>query len=310
MSSDLVGADILSTSGMARESLDAVMDEAERIRSELEDKRTLSQLRGKVLCTAFFEPSTRTRLSFQFAMVKMGGSVVDFGGVEASSITKGETFEDTLKMVDGYSPDVITIRSKTAGAASEAAKVCAAPVINGGDGSNEHPTQAMLDLFTIRRTRGAIDGVSIGLMGDLAHSRTTSSLSYALDRYRDVKVTYIAPPQLQVKPEVAGSLRNVHFGYAERLDEVKTPLDFLYLTRLQKERFADPAEYERLKGSYQLDRAALQRLGSIPYVMHPLPRVDELSPDVDALPQAKYFEQARNGVFVRAALMKLVLGAG
>lgn len=307
MTSNLAGKDIISTADIDRKALDEVMDEAERLRPELEHKGMLDILRRRVLCTVFFEPSTRTRLSFQFAMVKMGGQVIDFGLSETSSIAKGETFEDTMRMVDGYSPNVIVLRSKTVGAAGAAAGICDSPVINAGDGSNEHPTQAMLDLFTIKRARGSIDGVRIGLMGDLAHSRTTSSLSYALDKYDGVQITFIAPSKLQVRQEVVNSLRNAQFDFAENFEGVANRLDFLYVTRLQKERFPDQAEYERLKGSYQLTRAALLGHKKTPFIMHPLPRIDELSTDVDDLPEAKYFEQAKNGVFVRAALIELIL---
>ncbi|HZW85358.1 MAG TPA: aspartate carbamoyltransferase [Nitrososphaerales archaeon] len=309
MDSAFKGKDVLSTSNVSRQALEEVLDEAANLKSQFEEGKTLHKLDGRILCTAFFEPSTRTRLSFQFAMTKMGGAVVDFGSVESSSIAKGETFADTMKMVDGYSPDIIVVRSKTVGAAAEAADVCITPVINAGDGSNEHPTQAMLDLFTIREARGSIDGVRIGLMGDLSHSRTTSSLSFALDKFRGVHITYIAPEQLQAREEVVSSLKNARCESAGSLDEVQGDLDFLYVTRLQKERFTDATDYDRLKGSYQISASTLGRLGKIPFVMHPLPRVDELSPDVDVLPQAKYFEQARNGVFVRAALMKLLIGA-
>ena len=309
MDSAFRGKDVLSTSNISRHALEEVIDEAANLKAKFEGGKNLHELGGRVLCTMFFEPSTRTRLSFQFAMEKMGGSVVDFGSVESSSIAKGETFADTMKMVDGYSPDIIVVRSKTIGAAAEAADVCATPVINAGDGSNEHPTQAMLDLFTMREARGSIDGARVGLMGDLSHSRTTSSLSFALDKFRDVQITYIAPRQLQAREEVVKSLKNARSETAESLGDVEGDLDFLYVTRLQKERFTDVSEYDHLKGSYQISAATLSGLGKIPFVMHPLPRVDELSPDVDALPQAKYFEQARNGVYVRAALMKLVIGA-
>lgn len=267
----------------------------------------LDLCKGTILATVFLEPSTRTRLSFQFAMKKIGGSVIDFGPAEAASLAKGESFEDTLKMVDAYDPDVIAVRSKANGSAQLAADICESPVINAGDGSNEHPTQAMLDLYTIRQIRGKIDGVKIGLMGDLAHSRTTSSLSMALDKYNGVKIFYIAPEELQARRETLESMRNATYQKLNDLQEVIEELDFLYVTRVQRERFNDPVDYERLKGSYVLDRASLLSHKKIPYILHPLPRVDELSPDVDALPAAKYFEQARNGVYVRAALLAQVV---
>ena len=275
----------------------------------MEKKSVLDICEGSVLATVFMEPSTRTRLSFQFAMTKIGGAVVDFGPVEATSTAKGETFEDSMRMVDGYSPDAVVVRSKVVGAAQVAADVCAAPVINAGDGSNEHPTQAMLDLYTMKRIRGKIDGVKVGLIGDLAHSRTTSSLSYALDQFDDVTVYYIAPSELQIRPQIIASLKHVQMNKEESYEKVINELDFLYVTRLQKERFTNPGEYDQLKGSYQLNRASLSKYQKLPFIMHPLPRVDELNPDIDELPIAKYFEQAKNGLYIRATLLKRIVSS-
>lgn len=308
MISPFAGRDVISTREIGREALDGLLTDADGLRLAMEGGGTLDVLRGKLLATVFLEPSTRTRLSFQFAMVKAGGQVIDFGLAEAASIAKGETFEDTMRMVDGYSPDVIVVRNRTPGSAGVAADICRAPVVNAGDGSNEHPTQAMLDLYTIKRVRGSIDGVRIGMMGDLTHSRTTTSLSYALDKFDGVRITYIAPGELQVRPEIVASLRNAKPSFAGTYQEVIEGLDFLYVTRLQKERFADVTEYEKLKGSYQLSRSSLAPFKKVPFLMHPLPRVDELSADLDGLPVAKYFDQARNGMFVRAALIKEILG--
>jgi len=304
MSSAPSDRDVLSTRNIPRKYYEELFIETDSLRKELETKSVLDSCRGCILATIFMEPSTRTRLSFHFAMVKIGGEVIDFGPVEAASIAKGETFEDTMRMIDGYAPDVIVVRNKVPGSAKLAADICGPPVINGGDGSNEHPTQAMLDLYTMRKIRGTIDGAKIGLMGDLAHSRTTSSLSYALDKFDNVSLFYIAPSELQVRPEVVNALSHAHAEKAETYENVIRDLDFLYVTRLQKERFAEPREYERLKGSYQLDRAFLSKYSKLPFIMHPLPRVDELNPDLDALSIAKYFEQARNGMYVRAALLK------
>ena len=275
----------------------------------MERKSVLDICAGSVLATVFMEPSTRTRLSFQFAMTKIGGDVIDFGSVEATSTAKGETFEDSMRMIDGYSPDVVVVRSKVVGAAQVAADICAAPVINAGDGSNEHPTQAMLDLYTMQKNRGKIDGIKVGLMGDLAHSRTTSSLSYALDKFNDVTVYYIAPSELQIRPEVIESLKHVQVKKEENYEKIISELDFLYVTRLQRERFTNAGEYDRLKGSYQLNRASLSKYQKLPFIMHPLPRVDELNPDIDELPVAKYFEQAKNGMYIRAALLKRIISS-
>ena len=308
MPSPFAGMDILTTRNIKREDLDILFDDADAVRRSIAKQGILTIGKGKILATVFLEPSTRTRLSFHFAMVKLGGMVVDFGPAEAASIVKGETFEDSMRMVDGYSPDVIVVRDRNVGAAQAAADVCDAPVINAGDGANEHPTQAMLDLYTMKRIRGSIDGLRIGLMGDLAHSRTIRSLAYALDSYDDVQIIFIAPNELQVQNDVLASLRSAKYRLIERLDPAAEELDFLYLTRLQKERFRNHAEYERLKGSYILNREMISKFGKQPNIMHPLPRVDELNQDIDMLPVAKYFEQARNGMFVRSALLKQVIG--
>jgi aspartate carbamoyltransferase catalytic subunit len=302
------GRDILSAKDIDRSSLEELFQETDTLKERIAKHGALDICKGSVLATVFLEPSTRTRLSFQFAMTKIGGNVIDFGAVEESSITKGETFDDTMRMVDGYQPDVIALRDKTPGSPHAAAGICNSPILNAGDGSNEHPTQAMLDLYTIRQTVGHIDGISIGLMGDLAHSRTTNSLSFALNQYTNVRIYFIAPEQLQVRDATTSTLNHVKCSKTDDLDEVVEQLDFLYVTRLQKERFGSPSEYERFRGSYQLNRATLERHSKQPYIMHPLPRVDELAADIDGMPVAKYFEQARNGMYIRAALLKKVLG--
>ena len=299
--------DILSTKDFSRSFYENLFKETDRVVRGLKKNRIFRYGKGSILATIFLEPSTRTRLSFHYAMTKLGGEVIDFGLAEAASIAKGETLEDTIRMVDGYGPNVVAIRTPITGSAKIAADICSAPVINAGDGQNEHPTQAMLDLYTVLKIRGRIDGLKVGLMGDLAHSRTTSSLSYALDRFDDITVFYIAPSELQVRPEVTQSLKHVRVERAESYEKVISELDFLYVTRLQKERFGDPSEYDRLKGSYKLDKSSLAKYGKTPYIMHPLPRVDELNKDLDDLPTAKYFEQAKNGMYVRAALLKQVL---
>jgi aspartate carbamoyltransferase catalytic subunit len=299
--------DVLSTLTLPRKYYEELFRETDALRKRLKTKNALDICAGSILATVFMEPSTRTRLSFQFAMTKIGGTVLDFGSVEAASTAKGETFEDTMRMIDGYSPNAIVVRTKVAGSSRVAADICSAPVINAGDGSNEHPTQAMLDLYTMQRIRGGIDGIKIGLMGDLAHSRTTSSLSYALDKFSDVSIYYIAPSELQIRPDVLDSLKHSKIQKAQNYMQIIHELDFLYVTRLQKERFADSNEYDRLKGSYQLDRTALSKYDKLPFIMHPLPRIDELNPDLDELQVAKYFEQAKNGMYVRAALLKRIL---
>ncbi|HDI85859.1 MAG TPA: aspartate carbamoyltransferase [Candidatus Korarchaeota archaeon] len=305
----LRGRDVISALDFSREEVEELFRLAERLREEISERGILDYARGKLMATVFMEPSTRTRLSFTYAMIKLGGAVVDFGPEAATSRAKGEGLEDSLRMVDGYGPDVIVLRQGTPGMAAKVAEICEAPLINAGDGWNEHPTQALLDVYTIWRELGRVDGVTVGIMGDLKHGRTPSSLSYMLSLFDGVKIWYIAPDPLQIRPEVVERIEGrVEYSKTSKLEDVIEELDVLYVTRLQKERFPDPDEYERLKGSYRVDADFLRELSKIPIIMHPLPRVWELDVSVDSLPQAKYFEQAANGMYVRAALVKEILG--
>jgi len=303
------GMDVLSALQFNRSDIEYLVNLAEELRRRVESGERLELARGRILFTAFFEPSTRTRLSFQFAMAKLGGLTIDLGPEEATSMAKGESPEDTLRTVDSYNPDLIVVRHREPGFAARAAQICRAPVINAGDGYNEHPTQALLDVYTIWRVFGRVEGTRVGLMGDLKYGRTISSLSYALSNFRDVEIHYISPRELQPREEVLKILdqRRVKYELHEKLDEVIEKLDVLYVTRLQKERMK-PEEYERLKGSYIVNYDYLKKFKQIPIIMHPLPRVWELTTDVDALPQAMYFEQAKNGLYIRMALIKTILG--
>jgi aspartate carbamoyltransferase catalytic subunit len=303
------GMDVLSALQFSRSDIEYLVNLAEELRRRVESGERLEVARGRILFTAFFEPSTRTRLSFQFAMAKLGGLTIDLGPEEATSMAKGESPEDTLRTVDSYNPDLIVVRHREPGFAARAAQICRAPVINAGDGYNEHPTQALLDVYTIWRVFGRVEGTRVGLMGDLKYGRTISSLSYALSNFRDVEIHYISPRELQPREEVLKILdqRRVKYELHEKLDEVIEKLDVLYVTRLQKERMK-PEEYERLKGSYIVNYDYLKKFKHIPIIMHPLPRVWELTTDVDALPQAMYFEQAKNGLYIRMALIKTILG--
>jgi aspartate carbamoyltransferase catalytic subunit len=303
------GMDVLSALQFSRSDIEYLVNLAEKLRRRVESGERLEVARGRILFTAFFEPSTRTRLSFQFAMAKLGGLTIDLGPEEATSMAKGESPEDTLRTVDSYNPDLIVVRHREPGFAARAAQICRAPVINAGDGYNEHPTQALLDIYTIWRVFGRVEGTRVGLMGDLKYGRTISSLSYALSNFRDVEIHYISPRELQPREEVLKILdqRGAKYELHEKLDEVIEKLDVLYVTRLQKERMK-PEEYERLKGSYIVNYDYLKKLKHIPIIMHPLPRVWELTTDVDALPQAMYFEQAKNGLYIRMALIKTILG--
>ncbi len=304
----LRGRDIISAKDLSREEVELLISEAETYREMLRFRKPLFRAEDRVAMTVFLEPSTRTRLSFQFAGTYLGIRVMDFGASEISSIQKGESFEDTMRMVDGYDPDVIILRQSVPGNAAKAAEICRAPVINAGDGANEHPTQSLTDVYTLFRLFGRIDGLTIGIMGDLKYGRTVKSLSLMLDKFDDVTIYYISPPSLKVRDDVLSELKRVKYKFAERLEDVAEQLDAVYVTRVQKERFSDPSEYERVKGSYRVTKEMLMSLKKIPYIMHPLPRVDELTPDVDELPQAKYFEQAKNGMYIRIALLKEILG--
>jgi aspartate carbamoyltransferase len=261
-----------------------------------------------VLGAVFFEPSTRTRLSFETAMHRLGGSVIGFASAESTSVAKGETLADTIRMIDQYA-DVIAMRHPRIGSAREAAEVAVAPVLNGGDGAGQHPTQALLDLYTIRRERGHVDGATIVLCGDLKNGRTVHSGAEIYKHY-SCKMICVAPEELQMPADVVARLQSygVAVELASSLDAALPKADVLYMTRIQKERFADPTEYEQLKDSYILTRELVERLRPDVTVLHPLPRVNEIATDVDALANAAYFRQAGNGVFVRMALIALVLG--
>ncbi len=266
-------------------------------------------LRDKVIASLFFEPSTRTRLSFESAILRQGGRILGFSSAATSSVKKGETLTDTIKTVTGYC-DLIVMRHNMEGAARRAAEAADVPVINAGDGANQHPTQTFLDIFTMMEKKKHIDGLKIGLVGDLKYGRTTHSLLVALS-YFDVKLVFISPKELKMPQYYLDYLasKKIDFYEADAIDERCEELDFLYCTRIQKERFFDPMEYERVKGSYIIDAESVKALGKETFIMHPLPRVDEISADIDDDTRAIYFEQAHNGVPVRQALIGLVTGA-
>lgn len=302
------GMDILDGAQFSREDLDCIMEVASGFQKKVEQHEPLDLLKGYVLAALFFEPSTRTRLSFETAMHRLGGSVVGFSSAESTSVSKGETLADTIHMADQYA-DVIAMRHPAIGSARQAAEVAQVPVLNGGDGAGQHPTQALLDLYTMRSERGSLDGATIVLCGDLKNGRTVHS-GVEIYKHFQCKLVLVAPPALSMPAEIVSKLRAQGMEI-EETDDLPTGIqgaDFLYMTRIQKERFADPAEYERLKNCYILDRQMVETINPQLTVMHPLPRVNEISTDVDPLPGAAYFRQARNGVFVRMALIALVLG--
>ena len=261
--------------------------------------------RGRVAANLFYEPSTRTNFSFQTAMLRVGGSVFGFADPKSTSTAKGETLKDTIKMVSGYA-DVIVMRTPWEGAAKAASLYSHVPVVNAGDGGHMHPTQTMADLTTITRLLGKVDGLSIGLCGDLKNGRTVHSLIKAMAKFRDVRFFLISPRELAVPEYMRAFLQENDMPYTEvtGLEAVIPQLDVLYMTRIQKERFVDPLEYERNKGIYVLTRRKLERAKKDMLVMHPLPRVDEIAVDVDDDPRAVYFQQARYGMFARMALLE------
>ncbi|MFQ6090295.1 MAG: aspartate carbamoyltransferase [Candidatus Bipolaricaulia bacterium] len=297
---DWRGADVISIRDFGREEIEEVLSRA----AEIEPDPGL--LRGKVMASLFFEPSTRTQLSFAAAMERLGGEMIGFAGTEATSLQKGESLHDTIKMVERYA-DIIVIRHPLEGSARFAADIAEPPVINAGDGANQHPSQTLLDLFTIKKFCGRIDGLRIGLVGDLKYGRTVHSLATALANFDGVRFRLIAPPLLRMPPKILEEeLRGkVEFEEQEELD--LTNLDVVYMTRIQRERFPDIEEYEKVKGAYVLDLDACSQLQDGAIIMHPLPRVEEIAPEVDSLPQAKYFEQAASGLPVRMALLSLIL---
>jgi aspartate carbamoyltransferase catalytic subunit len=301
MENTFYARDVISTRDFTRDDLELLFYTTDKIR-EMQDRASICK--GKILCSLFFEPSTRTRLSFESAMISLGGSNIGFASPRVSSMEKGESMIDTIRVVDNYA-DVIVIRHRLDGAARLAAEVASKPVINAGSGSEEHPTQAMLDVYTILKEKGRVDGLSIGIVGDLKYSRTVYSLLYALALY-DVDIHLIAPELLKIRHE---SLHGINIKIREHymLDDIISRLDVIYVTRIQKERFPDKQEYEKVKQSYLIDRRLLEKAKRDAIILHPLPRVDEVTYDVDDDPRARYFKQSSYGKDVRAALLALIL---
>ncbi len=306
---DFKGRDVVSINDLTVEEITYVLDVAERMVPAARGEQVVDLTPNKILASLFYEPSTRTMLSFETAMKRIGGKVIGFSDVTGTSVVKGETLADTIKMVDAYS-DVIVLRHNKEGAAALAAEFSEKPVINAGDGAGQHPTQTLLDLYTIRTELGHIRDKSVALCGDLKYGRTAHSLAYALAKL-GARLHFVAPPSLQMPPEVVGHLdkRNTPYEAHELIEQVVPEVDVLYVTRIQKERFPDVEEYNRVAGAYRVDAEALKDAKDGMIVMHPLPRVDEIAPDVDSTPHARYFQQAFNGVPVRMALLALVLGA-
>ena len=270
-------------------------------------------LTRRVMGTLFYEPSTRTRLSFESAMRRLGGEVLTTESAQQfSSAAKGETLEDTIRIVAGY-VDVIVLRHFESGASKRAAAISPVPILNAGDGPGQHPTQALLDLYTIDRELGRVDGLSVAMVGDLANGRTVRSLCYLLAKFDSPRIIFVAPDVVRMGDDIKEYLNrhNIVFEEADDLPEVAAQVDVIYQTRIQQERFGDRVhEYEQARGQYVIDKSILGYMKKDAIVMHPLPRVDEISPEVDSDPRAAYFRQAHNGLYVRMALLRMVLTEG
>jgi len=301
------GRDIVSIKDFTKEEILHILDVAEEMVPIAEGKEKSNLLHGYIMASLFFEPSTRTRLSFEAAMKRLGGNVIGFAQPGTTSIMKGESLADTIRTAESYC-DVIVMRHPMEGSARMAAEFANVPIINGGDGAGHHPTQCLLDLFTIRKEMGSIEGNKVALVGDLKYGRTVHSLAYALALFK-ADMVFIAPPQLQMPKEVVEECKKmgVEPEMRDNVDDI-SDIDVLYVTRIQKERFPDPEEYNKVAGSYRIDIDTLKNAKEKMIVMHPLPRVNEISPAVDSTKHAAYFRQTFNGVPVRMALLSLVLG--
>jgi len=285
--------DIISLRDFSRAEVDYVLEMSRAMESMARTGSDL--LQGKILATLFYEPSTRTRLSFESAMHRLGGSTIGFAEAEIASVKKGENLADTIRVVESYA-DIIVVRHPLEGAARLAAEFASVPVINGGSGAEEHPTQALLDRL------------NVALVGDLRYGRTVHSLAYALSLYK-ARLFFISPNMLRMRREVLEAIKEkIEVNEKSNLEEVIQDIDVLYVTRIQKERFPDAAEYAKVKGSYTIDLALLERAKEDMIILHPLPRVDEIAPEVDNTSHARYFQQVWNGIVTRMALLALILG--
>jgi aspartate carbamoyltransferase catalytic subunit len=299
------GRDIVSIRDFSREEIDCILNKSHAM--EPVAAKSSDMLKGKILATLFFEPSTRTRLSFEAAMLKLGGSTIGFAEAEIASVRKGENLADTIRTVENYS-DIIALRHPLEGAAKLAAEFSSVPILNAGSGAEEHPTQAFMDLYTMQKEKGKIDELNIALLGDLRYGRTVHSLAYALSLY-NIKLYLISPESLRMRHEVIRAIKDkISIVEDTNLDNIIPKIDILYVTRIQKERFPDPAEFAKVRGIYRIDLKTLKNAKKNMIILHPLPRVDEIAAEVDSKPQARYFQQVWNGIVVRMTLLALVLG--
>jgi len=300
---------IISAQQFSREILEEVFSCAEAM-EEIAKRGGAEILKNKLMATLFYEPSTRTRLSFESAMRRLGGEVISTEDAQQfSSAAKGESLEDTIRVVGGYA-DLIVLRHFESGSAERAAAVSPVPIINAGDGPGQHPTQALLDLWTIKKEIGHLDGLKIALVGDLAYGRTVRSLSYLLAKYKDVKIYFVAPEVVRMRDDIKEYLKRhgVQFFEEDDLLKVASEVEVIYATRIQKERFGERIDlYEKAKDRYIIDQQVLRVMREDAVIMHPLPRVSEIKPEVDYDRRAAYFRQAQNGLYIRMALLKMIL---
>jgi len=303
---NFTGESIISANQFSSEDIATIFEKADFFQQQVHQKGCLDILSDKVMATLFYEPSTRTRLSFESAMQRLGGRVVSTSSARHySSVTKGESLKDTIRTIQQY-VDIIVMRHTDKGAAKEAVTVTDIPLINAGDGTGEHPSQALLDLYTIKKETGKNEGLHIAMVGDLKFGRTIHSLTKLLSLF-DNKITFIAPDVLQVPDWVTSSL-DISFSQQTELEPTLPEADVLYITRIQKERFESEEEYAKYKGIYKITPETMNKAKPSAALMHPLPRVDEIVPEVDSDPRAAYFKQVKNGMFIRMALLALVMG--
>ena len=297
---------IISIKDFEREDVEYILDEASKLENIAKSREVSDELKGKILGLMFFEPSTRTRMSFETAIKRLGGEDIGFENSGSSSVSKGESIADTAKMFEGYS-DALVIRHELEGVSKFISDIVDVPVINAGDGAGQHPTQTLLDLYTIKKEIGHIDNLKIALIGDLKYGRTVHSLSNALGLFDNIKIYLVSPKELRMPQEILIDLNktNVEYEEVENIESVIDDVDVLYVTRIQKERFVDIEEYQKIKGAYIINKKMLEGKNLI--VMHPLPRVDEIDTDVDNTKYNKYFTQAANAVPVRMAILKTLI---
>jgi aspartate carbamoyltransferase catalytic subunit len=298
--------DVVSISDFSKQDIEFILEKAGEM-EKMKPAKKAKILENRVVGVLFFEPSTRTRISFETAIQNLGGHVVGFADPNISSAKKGETTSDTIQIIENYA-DIIVMRHWIEGAAKRAAEISPKPIINAGDGANQHPTQTLLDLYTIKKEFGKIDGISIGMVGDLKYGRTVHSLAKALTHFKGVKLYLVAPESLKMPKYIINEIKeSMQIVETEELEEILPELDVLYSTRIQKERFGDPVEYEKVKDSYILGKEILEHTKKVFRIMHPLPRINEIKHELDETPAALYFKQAANGIPVREALLATLI---